>query len=173
MCRQRARWFIFVVCFLMATMTACSKIKGYEQPIVVDFECDANIQYKDMQMEGHITRVTTGMMKLEITSPDTIKGLVMEWDGAGISVTLNGVTFQVEPESLPVSGLGKSLLDVLDSAQNLQKIEGKVTDNGLVISGQGQNGTYQMISDPDNGHLKSISVPDLNLIVIIKNFVSA
>jgi hypothetical protein len=77
---------------LIVLLVGCSRINPPEQPISTGFECDAKIEYKDMLIKGHITRVSAGTLKMEITEPASLNGMSMEWDGETISVKLYGMT---------------------------------------------------------------------------------
>ena len=74
-------------CLLLSALTlfslsACSSgKKGTEEPVTAGFECDMDVQYRDMDVKGHLTRQTAGTLRMEVTEPASLNGLSMEWNG--------------------------------------------------------------------------------------------
>lgn len=83
---------------------------GAETPVTTGFECDADLTYRDMQVKGHLTRLTTGTLTLDIDEPETLKGMTMQWDGETVSVKMYGLSFGLDPAAVPETALGRSLL---------------------------------------------------------------
>ena len=154
---------------LIVLLVGCSRINPPETPISTCFKCDAEIQYKDMSIKGHITRVSAGTLKVELTEPASLNGMSMEWDGETISVELYGMTFNVDPSTIPTSGLGESILDALDTTMRT-KGNSTLTDEGLKTSATGQNGDFVVLSDPSTGSLISLTIPTINLSASFSNF---
>ena len=69
-----------------------------------------------MQVKGHLTRLTTGTLSLDIDEPETLKGMTMQWDGETVSVKMYGLSFGLDPAAVPETALGRSLLAALDAA---------------------------------------------------------
>ena len=140
-----------------------------ETPVTTGFECDADLTYGDMQVKGHLTRLTTGTLIMDLEEPDTLKGMTMQWDGETVSVKMYGLSFGVDPSVLPETALGKSVLTALDAALHPDG-EGEVTDKGLVTSGQAAGGTFTITSDPETGNLLSLEMPSAELSATFSNF---
>ena len=95
-----------LVCVLLSAsllfiFSSCSAgTEKAEEPITSHFECDMDVQYRDMNVKGHLTRRTAGTLLLEITEPSTLNGLSMEWNGETILLKLHGLSFDVSPSAL-------------------------------------------------------------------------
>lgn len=142
---------------------------GAETPVTTGFECDADVTYRDMQVKGHLTRLTTGTLTLDIDEPETLKGMTMQWDGETVSVKMYGLSFGLDPAAVPETALGRSLLAALDAALHPSG-EGTVTENGLVTNGQAAGGTFTITSDPETGSLLSLEIPSAQLKATFTNF---
>lgn len=158
---------------LCAGAAACAagsgKGGGAETPVTTGFECDADLTYRDMQVKGHLTRLTTGTLTLDIDEPETLKGMTMQWDGETVSVKMYGLSFGLDPAAVPETALGRSLLAALDAALHPSG-EGKVTENGLVTNGEAAGGTFTITSDPETGSLLSLELPSAQLKATFTNF---
>ena len=62
----------------------------------------------------------------------------------------------------------KGILDALDAVAG--KEGGALTDDGLLTAGSALNGEFEILSDPDTGHLLSMKIPSLNLTAVFSNF---
>ncbi len=142
---------------------------GAETPVTTGFECDADLTYRDMQVKGHLTRLTTGTLTLDVTEPETLKGMTMQWDGETVSVKMYGLSFGVDPAAVPQTALGKSLLAALDAALHPAG-EGQVTESGLVTSGEAAGGSFTITSDPETGSLLALEIPSAELKATFSNF---
>ncbi len=105
---------------------------------------------------------------MDITEPKALKGMTMSWDGETISMKMYGMTFGLSPEEVPESALCKGILDALDAAAG--KDGGTLTGDGLLTAGRALNGEFEILSDPDTGHLLSMKIPSLNLTAVFSNF---
>ncbi len=165
------RRFICLLISLVATFsfTACFKKNRTEQPVITGFSCDVDVKYQDMNVKGHLTRDSAGTLILDIEEPETIKGLSMHWNGETISLKLYGLSFDVNPETVPQSALGKSLLSVLDAAIGNQD-GGEITEDGLMTKGTTVSGEFEILSDPQTGKLLMIRMPSNGLSAEFSNF---
>lgn len=154
---------------LMLTVCACAKQKKSEQPVTIGFECDVDVQYGDMNVKGHLTRSSAGTLHMDVTEPKSLNGLSMEWDGSNITLKLHGFSFGVNPDTVPQSGLIKSMLEAFDSTVG-SRDSGKVTKDGLLTVGQSASGEFEILSDPDNGNLLSLKIPSAELTATFSNF---
>lgn len=151
------------------TFCSCAKKKKAEQPVTTGFECDVDVQYKDMNVKGHLTRTSAGTLRMDVTEPKTLNGLSMEWDGNNITFKLHGLSFGVNPDSVPQSALGKSMLEAFDAALGVRD-SGTVTKDGLSTTGQSAAGAFELISDPDTGALLTLKIPSSELTATFSNF---
>lgn len=159
-----------VLCLVLA-MSSCNKSgDGAAPPVVTGFECDVRLTYRDMELAGHLTRLSAGTLTLAFTEPASLQDMTMTWDGENISMKMYGLTFGVDPSEIPESALGKGLVDALDVALRAGDSAGKITEEGIKTAGDSVNGQFEILSDPENGHLLSLEIPSLNLTAAFSNF---
>lgn len=153
-------------------MPGCKQAASKGQPAVTGFECDADVNYKDMNVKGHLKRQAEGTLTMEVTEPETLKGLSMEWNGETISIKLYGFSFGVNPEQIPESALGKSILNTLDDALKAKDTASaaKGEDGTAKLEGDSENGAFELYFDPSSGALLELKIPDLDLDAKFSNF---
>ena len=149
-------------------LSGCSQ-KEPEPPVVTGFSCTMQVQYGDMAVEGRLTRQSAGLLTMELTSPETLKDLTLEWDGEEVSVKLYGLSFGVDPSTFPSTALGSSLLSALDTAMRLPA-GGQLTAEGLQTVGGELGGEFTLLSDPDTGALLSLSIPSAGIQASFSDF---
>lgn len=160
---------LLLVLSVAALLTSCSSKKKTEQPVTVGFSCDVNVEYEDMNVKGHLTRSTAGTLSFDVKEPSTLNGLTMQWNGDTITIKLHGLSFNVDPDTIPQSALGKRILGVLDAALGIRE-EGKLTEEGLLTRGSSSVGEFEIVSDPKNGNLLLLRIPSANLKATFSNF---
>lgn len=151
-------------------LTGCSRKAA--PPAAIDFLCDAHILYKDIEIGANLTRTKAGVLKMDIYDPPSLEDMVITLDSGRIEVEMYGMSFNLNPDNLPVSGLAKGVLDVLDTVAKSDEPP-RLTENGAVLVGKSQNGDFTLISDPDTGELVSLSVPDIPLEITFSSFQKA
>lgn len=162
---------------MLAGIAACAGCKGNgpggstEEPVSTGFECDVDLTYKDLNVQGHLSRLSAGTLMLDITAPKTLEGMTMQWDGETISLKMYGLSFGLDPAEIPETALGKSLLDALDGIQGTgQNPDSTLTDDGLLTRGSSTGGSFEFLSDPETGSLLSLKVPSADLTATFSNF---
>ncbi|HHV50496.1 MAG TPA: hypothetical protein GXX54_02160 [Clostridiales bacterium] len=158
------------LCLLVVlSFAACSKKGKAEKPVTTGFSCDVEASYDDMNVKGRLTRSSAGTLTFEVTEPESLKGLSMQLNGDSISIKLFGLSFDVKPENIPQTALGKSMLSALDSALDA-KDQGEITEEGLVTKGSTPAGDFEIVSDPKTGNLLKLRIPSANLAATFSNF---
>lgn len=164
--RRGAALIVFV---LMLLVTGCRQLTQTAEPVGVDFTCRIQADYKDMDVEGTLIRQTAGMLKLTFSAPESLAGMTAVWDGESVGLEMNGLSFSVDPATVPESALGEEIVAVLDAAI---RGDGERTqeDDKLIIRGNGNNGAYELVCDAQTGVPLSLSVPSIPLSVTFSNF---
>ena len=136
------RWLTWCCCGWLIWLTGCQAVTDENAaPVTTGFSCEAAIRYKDMDITGLLTRSGAGTLSLEFLSPDT----------------------------LPASALGSALTEALDAAF-LAPEQGQLTEEGFRWEGVGPNGTMVLLTDPEDGSLRSLSLPQIPLTVSFSRF---
>ncbi len=165
-----SRRLLALVCACLLGCTAlsgCSQ-KEPEPPVVTGFTCNMQVQYGEMEVEGRLTRQSAGLLTMDITAPETLKDMTLEWDGEEVSVKMYGLSFGVDPATFPSTALGNSLLAAFDAATRLQN--GQLTGEGVKTVGEELGGEFTLLSDPDTGYLLSLSIPSAGVQATFSDF---
>lgn len=149
---------------LMLLTAGCRQSTQTADPVGTDFTCRIQADYKDMAVEGTLVRQTAGTLKLTFSAPESLAGMSAVWDGESVKLEMGGLSFSVDPATVPESALGEEIMAVLDAAI---RGEGNRTqeDGKLVLRGNGEHGAYELLCDVQTGIPLSLSVPSLPLAV--------
>lgn len=169
-----SRRLLALVCICAVCVTGGIALSGCtgkepEQPVVTDFSCTMQVQYGDLAVEGRLTRQSAGLLTMELTAPETLEGLTLEWDGQEVSVKMYGLSFGVDPSTFPSTALGSSLLAALDAATRLQG-GGQLTAEGLETVGGEIGGEFTLLSDPNTGSLLALTIPSAGIRATFSDF---
>ena len=145
-----------IVVGLLFLLSACAG-NAPQPPAVEGFRCHAAVTCPDLAVEGTLTRQNAGLLTFEISAPPSLRDVTLVWDGETVSVRLHGLTFGIDPAQLPASGVGTALLAALDAA---------IGSDGAETA----EGRFTLLSDPETGHLLSLSLPELGITADFSNF---
>ena len=123
------------------------------------FSCKAQIQYNGMQIGALVTRPSAAGCRIEVESPDTLKGMVLDWDGSTIQISYLGLTFDVDPASLPDTAFGSILIDVFNALSRQNGLSIQREGDSLTLSGSGESGDFSVVWDRRANALQSVEVP--------------
>ena len=148
-------------------LVGCNPKKPVE-PVAVDFVCDFKAQYNDLTATGTLTRRTAGTLVLEFSEPETLNGLLAEWNGEKVTLKYLGLSYDVDPATLPESALGEGLIKAFDA---MLRSEGERSENDGKITVSGLSGTaqYTYVYDAQSGAPLSLTIPSIPLTVTFLN----
>lgn len=161
------RRVIGILCGVICLLSGCSP--KAQPPAAIHFACDAHILYRDIELEAHLIRTASGVLQMDINYPPSLEDLVITLEGDKVEVEMYGISFNLDPESLPVSGVAKGVLDALDTIADTDELPA-FTESGAILTGKTQNGEFTLVSDPETGALISLTIPDLPLEVTFSAF---
>ncbi len=158
-----------VVCGTFLTvllMAGCGKGGlAAAKPVTAGFSCGVTADYRGMAVKGTLSRTQDGRLRMHITQPPTLSGMVVNWDGKAMTMELGGMQVPVNAAKVPQGALVKSLLSVLTAAPK----EGEMTDDGYVLEGEVDGKAYTIVCAPDTGLIRSLRVPEDELTVTFEN----
>lgn len=165
------RLSLLVVLALSLLLCGCAKSPAApsQQPVTMGFTCDMTGSYRGTAVAGKLTRSSVGLLTVKLSQPEDLDGVEMEWNGEKVLLRMFGLSVEVDPNTIPESALGMGILKSLDAAMQNPEA-GALTEAGVKTSGSCENGTYELISDPETGYLKSLSVPSLEFTAQFTNF---
>ncbi len=122
-----------LIVFSIIFFTGCKSIKDtiiprqpkLDQPFSCTFELTAFADDRDSKMDvsGDITRYGTGIWEMNITSPDTMKGLNIKYNEGSTTASLGSLTLEIESGKLNEAAMFKRIFDAFDSCAALHDME--------------------------------------------------
>lgn len=148
---------ISFICILL--LAGCGK--KAPAPVTVKFTCDFSAEYNGMTFAGSLRRDMAGTLALSLTSPESLAGMELTWDGNGATVSLGALQYTVEAE-LPQTAVPRLVLAALDDLFYAASAGTLTAQNGNLYGRVGDY-AYTVQTDPDSGTLLSMEFPDAGL----------
>ncbi len=131
---------LLLVCALL--FAGCGKSPP---PITEGFSCTVSLEYDGAAYEGIFTRSAAQSGMLALTSPPSVNGLSMAWEGEEVVLSYGGMTLRLDEEKLPVGAAVKIVSRALDAcaAQSSAAggtIHGELAGTAFVIAFDEQSG---------------------------------
>ncbi len=149
---------VWLCCLLMLLTVGCAAEKEV-QPVTDGFSCRADVTYRELALQGVLTRPGNGNLQFAFQEPASLSGIILGWDGQAMTMELGGVSIDIAEEQVPQSALIKCLLQVLASDVS----DGVLLQEGYTVSGEVQGTAYTLVCDPSTGLPLSLEVPENEL----------
>ena len=131
-------------------------------PVIEEFRCEAAIELSGQTFSGTLTRASAGTLTFEMTAPDSVSGWTFRFDGEAVTLTLQGLSYAVEPAALPNTAPVRVLATALDAVARTDRKTAPVAaaDGVGRTVGRCSAGSFVLLSDPKTGFLRELSVPE-------------
>lgn len=145
-----------------ALLAVCLLFGGCGQEPVLPktdgFSCTLTLTCEELSLSGTLQRPAPGMLTLAVAQPDTLSGIVLDWNGTALTARWHGISMEISEAQVPKAALVRVIAAVLDTALTAAKQQGGTTVTGTV------NGTaYTLETDPETGYPAALTVPALAL----------
>lgn len=134
--RLRTPILLFVISVML--FTGCKFIKDtiipkqpkLDRAFTCEFELTAFEDDRESKMvvKGNFTRFGTGIWEMNITEPETMKGLNLKYNEGKTTASLGALTLDIESEKLNSNAMFKRIFDSFDLCAAMHDIE--LYDNG-------------------------------------------
>lgn len=104
---------IWVLSLTVLFLCACGENKADITPVTIGISFTAELTYYNECYEADVTVAKNGETDMEITSPDTIKGLVFHFNGEKITAKYAGLEYKTDFKALPESACCTKLYEIL------------------------------------------------------------
>lgn len=155
---NRLCWRLCAVLCAALLLAGCGAPSAVS-PITDGFTCRAAMQYGDMTVEGDLTCTREGGASLTFALPPSLQGITLVFNDSGMAMELGGMQLTVPADAVPQEALIRGLAAVLSATHPT----GVLTDEGYVIRGETEGGTYTLVCDPASGLPRSLSIPSQQL----------
>ncbi len=109
---------ISVLFLAILFLCACGEKKIAVTPVTSGISFTAELTYYNECFEADVTVAKNGETDMEITSPDTIKGLVFHFNGEEITAKYAGLEYKADFKSLPEGACCARLYEILKDTFN-------------------------------------------------------
>lgn len=134
---------ISVLLITVFFLCACDKNKTDITPVTSGISFVAKLTYYNECYEANVTVAKNGETDMEITSPDTIKGLVFHFNGEKITAKYAGLEYKTDFKSLPESACCERLYQILKDTFN-EDIAVTLEGDSYCISRESSDISYKL-----------------------------
>lgn len=122
---------------------------------------------EEFDYSGILTRKGGGMWELEITSPETVKGLKITLDDSGINASLGDLNFNLETDKIPSRNSFLKVFSTLDNiAANINNLKMTETESDLCYTGELNGEKYTLLCDKVNNNPCGLKLSDVNVVFV-------
>lgn len=144
------------VCLIFVIFSSCkseSSNQSFETTLNYPFTCSADILYSNFSASCDLCFKNTASATLEFTAPETVKGLVLSFDGEKMTADFSGITFLVEGDT---ASIAKLLFETI-SASKTRRAKKSDTKNEINLTLNGYE--FNLTFDKKSGKPLKLSIP--------------
>ncbi len=154
-----------VLCVSM--LTGCGSEPANPSDAVAElqggFSCVADIQYDGFAARATLGQKEPGVCEVTFSEPAALKGMTLSFDREQITVGYLGMQVSLDNESVLANSAVSAIVNAIDAASRQQGISVEKKGSSIVVTGQIEQGTYEIVLDAKTGAIGKLSVPGLNL----------
>lgn len=155
-----------VTAVTLAIFTSCSAVglKNGTSPNGLDetFSAEVEITLDEMTAQGKLCRYGNDMWDIEFSSPNTISGVLLSFEGGNAEASYKGLSFSVPQSALPIKSMMSNLISAADTLAKSEQLEGNEKDGNLEINGRLESGDYTLTVDK-SGNIMRFEMPNNKL----------
>ncbi len=154
----------------MIFCVSCAKKDKEEREIYtnIPFTCTAEITYDTLSLEGKLTYRNAAGATLEILSPDSLSGLIFDYNGQEIAASYKGISFPLGSLNSSLPSAAKLIFSSLVYASSQR--ETKDAGDQFKITGRLDSAEYQLYFNKKSGYLEKFICPSLKFEAKFKDF---
>jgi hypothetical protein len=162
-----------VVAGALFAFVSCDNIKNAVSGVPeldVPYTAEAAIEGENLSFTANIKRLGTGLWEMEITSPESLRGLKINYSEDKIASIYDGIITETPIEKLPSEAVFLQLFQAADNAANLETPDVTEKDGDYFLSGQIPASSYEIQIDGTTKQVEGIALPDSGYNCVITNF---
>ncbi|MCL2054353.1 MAG: hypothetical protein FWG90_07995 [Oscillospiraceae bacterium] len=162
---------VILIVLFVTMFTSCKSmeelIKGKVPDLNRAFTSEVIISYDGTEVKATITRYGTGLWSMVVSEPETMAGLTLNYNDESVVASMGELSFEIPLEKLESGAVFATLFRVFDNAAAMNEMSFTQTEDGVRFSGNVNGQDYQLLFDPAENTLKSISIPEAGIEVKI------
>ncbi|MDR0992049.1 MAG: hypothetical protein LBL87_04010 [Ruminococcus sp.] len=154
-------------------LSGCDKFKNAVSGVPnldIPYSAEIEIDSEDLSLTANVKRLGTGIWEMEITSPETLKGLKITYDEDKITSVYDGIITETPIDKIPTDSIFLQIFQAADNAANIESPDITEKDGDFFISGSIPASAYTIQIDGETKTIEGISLPDSGLEVVIRSF---
>jgi hypothetical protein len=161
---------------ILATLFAYTSCDSFQNAVSgvpdldVPFTAEAALTGENLSLTANLKRLGTGMWEMEITSPETLRGLKINYSEDKIASVYDGIITETPIDKISPEAVFLQIFQATDNAANLETPDVSEADGDLFISGDIPVSAYKLQIDGETKTLEGISLPDTGYECVITNF---
>jgi len=133
-------------------------------PVTGDFRCEAQVNLQGQTYCGTLTRAAAGTLTFELNAPESVRGWTFRLDGETVTLTLQALSYTVDPAAMPAAAPVRVLVSALDTVARMEPgVTVTAADGAGRTAGSCSAGTFVLSSDPETGFLRALTVSEAGL----------
>lgn len=134
------------------------------------FSADAVVCTAEAEISATVKRLGNNMWSAEITAPESLAGITLNYSADEITATYHGMSFTLDKENAPQANLLGAIFDAIDDSALLTEMPCDSEDGVMTFGGQNELGAYEIVTDAD-GNLSAVNLTDEDITVDFSDFV--
>lgn len=141
-------------------LSACdSAVQLNDSSPVLEFKGDVDIKSDEMQMKASIIRDKNGVTQINITSPETLKGLNFKHSETENSISKDELSYKTDELVIPSSSSIASIMEALDCMSTMKDEKPFYKDEKeMAFIGKIDNGKFELRADRKTGLITEIKI---------------
>ena len=164
-------WSALLALFIVFTFFGCKDVKKMKTPPTVNpkFEADADVKFKDVNINCHIKQKNFEDSEIYLNKPDELNGLKITRTQDECSLRFKKMNFNMDMSKFPKASFAEIILKCYASLVNTENLKVTKEDKYFVYEGNIENGKFIIKQNGDTGDIERIEVPDADLVAEFTN----
>lgn len=165
---------VLLFCLPAVMLAGCSGIQpeqSFSPKLDPAYSVQAALAFGTDETAGlKLTRISADSWTAEFSAPESVAGVLLEFEGNAVQASYKGLAFSVPKSALPAKNMLLLAAEVLDSAAGAEPLACTQRDDGTWESaGTCTAGSYTLCFGAD-GTLLSLEIPSQPLVVTFSGY---
>jgi hypothetical protein len=162
-----------VVAGALIAFVSCDDLKNAVSGVPeldVPYTAEAAIEGENLSLTANIKRLGTGLWEMEITSPESLRGLKINYSEDKIASIYDGIITETPIDKVSPEAIFLQLFQAVDNAANLETPDVSEREGDYFINGQIPATGYEIQIDGETKQIENIALEDSGYNCVITNF---
>lgn len=133
------------------------------------FSAEAVFCSGETEISATIRRLGNDMWTAQITAPESLAGITLNYSSDEITATYHGMSFTLDKENAPKANILGAIFDAIDSSAILTEMPCDSDGENITFTGENHLGGYEIVTDSE-GNLVGVNISDEDISVDFTEF---